>query len=191
MNLNAFRGERNYIHSTSICNHFFEIHKDMTEIEVTLRDWIVRVPAISIYPEPNDKGCVKIQLSKDEEPKNYYIKETTAEVTTKEPFDEGAMDEKLVSLPAESKWPILESSDKGNFSFFDRSICGGKHLIEHTFKPKKKLILSKLSIKSNFKMILKSKIFIKIESHLGEKLYKLSVYNPSFSKLGEMIYYGK
>ena len=187
----SYRGSRNYIHSASLCNYFFERYENIIDFEITLRDWILKVPSISTDPGDQDKGFVKLVTADQSIAAKYYIHESNVEVTARESFEEERMDERFFHDSLQSKWCLLESNYIDQFTFFDRSICGGKHLIEYIFNPQKKLILSKLSIKIPQKNIKSSKIFIKVESHLGDKLYKLSVSDKNFVKLGELIYYGK
>ena len=188
-----FRGDRNYIHSTSLCNYFVELHENISDFEITLRDWILRSPLISLEPTGQVKGVVKLTSSDIFNTIFYYIQESNIEVTKTEPFDETLMDEMIFYDPLQSNWQILESNHKDQFTFFDRAICGGKHLIEHIFNSSKKLILSKLSVelKNIPNNQLNAKIFVKIESHLGDRLYKLSISDKNHSKIGEMVYYGK
>ena len=189
--MEVYRGNRNYIHSTSLCNYFFERYENIIDFEITLRDWILKVPSISIDPGDHDKGFVKLVTSDQSMPTKYYIYESNVEVISREPFEEELMDEKFFNDSSKSKWCLLESNHTEPFTFFDRSICGGKHLLEYIFHPQKKLILSKLSVKLPLEHLKSSKTFIKVESHLGDKLYKLSVLDQNFVKLGELIYFGK
>lgn len=179
-----YRGNRNYIHSTSLCNYLQALHPEMSGFDLVIRKWMTRVPRCIAGTVEGAHASAKIVV--DTLSYEYSFVESDERVSGAEDFSEDLMREELVHIDGQSM--SLRSSPSHGFTFFDRSICGGKHLIEQVHAPATRLILARFTL---IAAISDSMPFlIRAGSRLGKKLYKMSYHSES-GRLGEALYYGE
>lgn len=127
------------------------------------------------------KGNIIVTLSDGSQRQIDFGDDPTVLISQRTPYDEDAIVRRANVL----KDRIIVPTDAPG-SFFDKIIAANKKLINTIINPNVKLVASKICIKT---MMRPDTFSIQMDSHLGIRIFKSSIYD-SCEKIGEVVFYG-
>lgn len=179
-----FRGNRTYVHSTSICNHLRERFADAKRFELTMRDWMSgRVLFAPLAEVPDAKATLRVDLADGTSQSYGLVDDPAHPVTRREPFDEDAL---VADAPLDGR--VMTVAESADATFFDRLISANKALIGRTVAPGVRLIASKIALDG---FPADAGVFqVRLDSHVGTRIFRSAVLVEG-DKIGDVVFYGQ
>ena len=182
-----FRAQRDYVHSTSLCNFLSDRFPGLTRLELVLKHWmdsrVLFTPVDAVRPGEGT-GYVKLQGGGHDG--IYEISEDkTHPVSSRDTYDEDALvDVAALDRDAQS----LTCLPGAGGSFFDRLIAANKVLINGCLDPGVKLIAAKVVTPGTPPD--DPPFTLQLASHAGTRIFKSRLLIDDQPQ-GEVIFYGQ
>lgn len=191
MNDFEFRGNRQYIHSASICNHLQRRFGSVKRFDINFRSWMkARVvfwtgnPPVMTSPDGLvAKGDFQFISLDGTEVRGCFSEDSVHPTLSRLPWDEDGL-----VFDATVVGNIIFCPAREQGSFVDRIIAANKKLINSTLNPGVKLVASRLKL--DFFPPDDVEFQLRLDSHLGHRMFKSSLLIGS-NKEGEVLYYGQ
>lgn len=178
-----FRAQRNYVHSTTLCNLLATRFPKAERFELVLRRWmdcrVVFTPMAA--PDPTAAGMARLDMGGEtlflglNDDKNHPV-------TTREPYDEdGVVREAVLNETG-------LTCEAGPGTFYDRLIAANKALINRTLSPGVKLIAAKI-VSPGFPAD-DTPFRLQLDSHVGTRIFKSGLWINE-RREGEVVFYGQ
>lgn len=178
------RGNRDYLHSTSVCNHLFKRLGCNQKISITFKTWMNS----RVYFSFDDTLCVPVKgnavITGIDGTKRVLVFGDDGKhiATERVPYDEDGIVE-----TAQFKGEEITIHSHPHATFTDRAIAANKKLIHTILNPGVELIASKITL---IGAPPDGPFTLRIQSHVGKRIFKSALLIDG-SPFGEIIFYGE
>lgn len=181
----AFRENRTYVHSTSLCNELTERFGHYETFNLVLKGWMTNRVRFAPVDAPRPKsGTGHVTITQDGQTYTWEMSEDIDfPVSKRDRYDEASL-ANVEDFIGEQ----IRSHPAPDATVFDRLIAANKVLITAKLNPGVKLIAAKVSLK---KSLPNDALFdLELASHMGTRIFKSNILSDG-SVCGELVFYGE